>query len=417
MFKNLRVFICLALINSGASQRRRPRFSDPCQEDPNACMLAECWYTCGDTEKPKGMGSNVPTDPVGYSTFNSVSGRLGTISGGERNFLSGRLGTISGGKDNTGTGNLSAVGGGENNKAVGGESVISGGKNNVASGDGSVVPGGKCNTAGHKNSMAFGGTDSETGDCLSNGAKSCDTDEDGQVKFCNPKSVFEGDVFVGNISISNKTINGIGYMNIDDSIIIGIKDTIMENRTEITKDKIKSPEIETRAIKMRPTMDGGRSLQDIKLDYMTEITIDKMTSPKVETGNVDIKETLIVGLSDDINSNKTEITKDKIKSPEIETRAIRMRPTMDGSRRLQDIDLGYTTIEINNIATESIIATNIHVDNINGVSVSLFVNMFICTTILNMIICISIILWIYVLRRKKTPPSNRTLKDQDNVSL
>jgi hypothetical protein len=395
----LRGFICLILANSCNSQSIRGGFSDPCRENPDACMLPECWYVCGDTKKPSGLGANVPIDPVGYTTFNSVSGRLGTISGGERNFLSGLLGTISGGKDNIGTGNLSSVGGGENNKADGGESVISGGKNNIASGSGSVVPGGKCNIAGHKNSMAFGGVDSEIGDCISDGAKYCNTDEDGQVKFCNPKSVFEGEILVGNISISNKTIVGIGNIIIDDLIIIGVDEPDNENRTEITKNRIKSPEIETRAIRMRPTHIDENTLIDA--DYITEITTDKMTSPKVETRNVDIKEALLIGTSDDM-TNKTRITRDKINSPEIETRIIRMRPVEIIGRRIQSTDIIYTVIDTTSITTETIMTRNIQTDIINGIPVSFFINLFICISAINGILLM--LLSVYVIQYNKKYP-------------
>jgi hypothetical protein len=134
--------ICIIVNTTESILHKNGRYSNPCIDEPNACtMLPECWYICGSTIKDKGMGSIIPSEPDGYSTYNSASGRLGTISGGERNFLSGNLGTISGGQDNTGSGNLSTVSGGGNNKANGIVSVISGGKSNVASGDGSVVPG------------------------------------------------------------------------------------------------------------------------------------------------------------------------------------------------------------------------------------------------------------------------------------
>jgi len=251
---------------------RTPQYRDPCRENLDACTtLPECWYFCGDVIKPLGMGANVPPEPLGYSTFNSVSGRLGTIAGGERNYLSGLLGTISGGKDNTGSGNLSSVGGGKNNKAGGRESVISGGKNNMATGDGSVVPGGTCNTAGHKNSMAFGGLDSDTGDCISDGAKACNTDEDGQVKFCNPTNVFDGSVAVGNISISNDTIK------VSEIETVGIKLFPRElkneddmTHTEITHEKMRTPMIETKIIRMRPD-DNGRRLESTQVFTVVDL--------------------------------------------------------------------------------------------------------------------------------------------------
>jgi len=469
MLSYLRILAILAMSQTinclgDTNPYKRPRYRDDCQEDPMACtMLPECWYVCGSVDKkPSGMGSNVPTEPVGYSTYNSVSGRLGTIAGGERNFLSGMLGTISGGKDNSGTGNLSSVGGGENNKADGGSSVISGGKNNIASGDGAVVPGGKCNTAEHKNSMAFGGMDSDTGDCASEGSVSCNTDEDGQVKFCNPSSVFEGKVAIGNVSISNSTIIGIETMDIKDVLVIGVKnvkdvigelsgtirnnyteitkdkirvpkletpkvetdaldikdvlmigvkdidgelsDTIRNNYTEITKDKIKAPELETDTIRMRPRIESTNVGPDL-IKY-TEITPNKMTSPEVKTDKIDIKDTIVIGSDEDTDiksiPNKTEITKDRMKTPEVETLMIRMRPSSDMlHRRLQENNAIYTTINSNIITTELIVATSIQANTIivNGIPISLLISTVTGVSFISLIL--NIILWIYVIHNKR----------------
>ena len=382
----------------------KPRYNNPCSENLDACStLPECWYSCGNNIKQTGMGSIVPPEPDGYDTFNSAPGRFGTLSGGERNYLSGTLGTISGGKDNTCSGNLSSVGGGKNNKAEGKESVIAGGKNNIAIGIGSVVPGGTCNVAGHKNSMVFGGSESDTGDCISDGAVVCNTDRDGQVRFCNPTSVFEGSVDVGNVSISNNTISGIYTMDITETLIIGVKDDPFGNHTEITKDKIKVPELETDKLQFGDnhteiTKDKIKvpeletdiiKMSQIKTKNVsnivyTEMTPEKIVSPNIETGK------LLIG-------NVSEITDNMVKTPMIETRVIKLSLHRDG-RRLQDEQI-YTIIDSSYIITESLIVSTIRVNSlfINGIEINATLNIWLscCSILLN------VILWIFVLYHKK----------------
>jgi hypothetical protein len=103
------------------------------------------------------------TDAVDLQTLRSVatevaSGIQSVIGGGSSNTVTGQLGTVSGGTGNLASSTYAAIGGGGLNTASGQLSTVAGGSTNVASGDNSAVGGGEVNTASGPSSAISGGS-------------------------------------------------------------------------------------------------------------------------------------------------------------------------------------------------------------------------------------------------------------------
>jgi len=90
-------------------------------------------------------------------TFNQVTGRWASVSGGFQNTASGDWASVSGGPNNTASGYAASVSGGGSNTASGGDASVSGGGSNTASLDFASVSGGAFNTASGRNASVSGG--------------------------------------------------------------------------------------------------------------------------------------------------------------------------------------------------------------------------------------------------------------------
>lgn len=90
---------------------------------------------------------------------NSVTGVLGTVSGGFGNTASGQVSTVGGGGANTASDEQATVGGGDRNVASGQEATVGGGFINTASADRATVGGGEINSASNHGSTVGGGVE------------------------------------------------------------------------------------------------------------------------------------------------------------------------------------------------------------------------------------------------------------------
>jgi hypothetical protein len=93
---------------------------------------------------------------IGGGLKNLVSGRYGTIAGGQWN-IAGSFATVGGGVSNTATGWGSTVAGGQSNEASSGSAAVGGGEENTASGSWATVAGGVANSASGDSSFIGGG--------------------------------------------------------------------------------------------------------------------------------------------------------------------------------------------------------------------------------------------------------------------
>jgi trimeric autotransporter adhesin len=102
---------------------------------------------------------NTYTDRGGLvaGTFNKITARYATVTGGSRNTASAQYSSVSGGIRNTASGDFSSVSGGSQNTASAFYSSVSGGALNKADGSWSSVSGGNSNIAGGDYSSVSGG--------------------------------------------------------------------------------------------------------------------------------------------------------------------------------------------------------------------------------------------------------------------
>jgi hypothetical protein len=95
-------------------------------------------------------------------TFNAVTGRSASVSGGASNTASGSVASVSGGQINTASGLAASVCGGGSNTASGFFASVSGGSENLAGGIGASVSGGDANTARGNYASVSGGRSNMT---------------------------------------------------------------------------------------------------------------------------------------------------------------------------------------------------------------------------------------------------------------